>query len=166
MRILYDSTKLEHKTPFGTLTPNQHCTLTMYVPSTVQATMVSCIFNHESGQHAMNADLPFKEKKGPYDVFQGTFSFYGAGLYFYYFYISHQSGGFRLFKQGNQTNMEAGDLWQISCVPEDYNAPDWAKGAIIYQVFPDRFNKAGTVDLTGKLEPRSEEHTSELQSRI
>ena len=75
------------------------------------------------------------------------------GLFFYYFYVSHNSGGFRLFKQGDQTNMEAGDLWQLSCVPDNFNTPDWAKGAVIYQLFPDRFNKAGTVDLTGKLEP-------------
>ena len=153
MRILYDSQQLKYKTPFGTLTPNQTCTMTMYVPSTVQATMVSCIINRDGGSHAMNADLPFKEKQGPYDVFQGSFNLYEVGLFFYYFYISHQSGGFRLFKQGDQTNMEAGDLWQLSCVPDDFNTPDWAKGAVIYQVFPDRFNKAGSVDLTGKLEP-------------
>ena len=49
--------------------------------------------------------------------------------------------------------MEAGDLWQLSCVPADFITPDWAKGATIYQVFPDRFRKAGKCDLTGKLEP-------------
>ena len=153
MRILYDSKKLKHKTPFGTLTPNEKCTMTIYVPASVQATMISCIINRVDGSHAMNADLPFKGKEGPYDVFQGTFTMYNTGLYFYYFYVSHAFGGFRLFKQGDDTNMEAGDLWQLSCTPASFSTPDWAKGAIIYQVFPDRFNKTGTVDLTGKLEP-------------
>ena len=153
MRILYDSRKLCHKTPFGTLTPIQYCTMTVHVPSAVKTTMVSCIINREDGSHAMNADLPYKETQGPYDIFQGTFRVEYPGLYFYYFYISHQSGGFRLFKQGDQTNMEAGDMWQLSCIPADFHTPDWAKGAIIYQVFPDRFNRAGEVDLTGKLEP-------------
>ena len=153
MRILYDSRKLCHKTPFGTLTPERYCTMTVHVPSAVKTTMVSCIINREDGSHAMNADLPYKETQGPYDIFQGTFRVEYPGLYFYYFYISHQSGGFRLFKQGDQTNMEAGDMWQLSCVPADFTTPDWAKGAVIYQVFPDRFNRAGNVDLTGKLEP-------------
>ena len=153
MRILYDSKKLQHKNPFGPLTANQSCTLTLHVPSTVQATMVSCIINRDYGNHAMNVDLPFLKKEGPYDIFQGTFSMYDTGLYFYYFYISQPYGGFRLFKQGDDTNMEAGDMWQLSVIPENFAAPDWAKGAIIYQVFPDRFNKAGSVDLTGKLEP-------------
>ena len=49
--------------------------------------------------------------------------------------------------------MEAGDLWQVSCVPADFHTPDWAKGALIYQVFPDRFYKSGECDLTGKLKP-------------
>ena len=153
MRILYDSKKLQHKTPFGPLAANQSCTLTLHVPSTVQATMVSCIINRDFGNHAMNVDLPFVKKEGLYDIFQGTFSMYDTGLYFYYFYISQPFGGFRLFKQGDDTNMEAGDMWQLSVIPESFTAPDWAKGAIIYQVFPDRFNKSGSVDLTGKLEP-------------
>ena len=59
MRILYDSKKLQHKTPFGPLAANQSCTLTLHVPSTVQATMVSCIINRDFGNHAMNVDLPF-----------------------------------------------------------------------------------------------------------
>ena len=153
MRILYDSKKLQHKTPFGPLAANEQCTLTVHVPSSVQATMVSCIINQEAGSHAMNVDLPFVKKEGPYDIFQGTFSMYNTGLYFYYFYISQPFGGFRLFKQGDDTNMEAGDMWQLSCIPASFSTPDWAKGAIIYQVFPDRFHAAGKCDLTGKLEP-------------
>jgi glycosidase len=49
--------------------------------------------------------------------------------------------------------MEAGDTWQLTCTPADFTTPDWAKGATIYQVFPDRFRKSGQCDLTGKLEP-------------
>ncbi|MDY6040445.1 MAG: glycoside hydrolase family 13 protein, partial [Candidatus Faecousia sp.] len=73
--------------------------------------------------------------------------------FFYYFYISKPCGGFRLFKEGSQTNMEAGDLWQVSCIPADFTTPDWAKGTVIYQVFPDRFHAVGKPDLTGKLGP-------------
>ena len=153
MRILYDSKQLQHKTPFGTLTPGQECTITIHIPTTVQATGVRCVINNEDGSHAMNVELAYKMKKGPYEIFEGKFTFLRTGLFFYFFYITHRGGGFRLFKQGDQTNMEAGDFWQVSCVPADFNTPDWAKGAIIYQVFPDRFHSAGKVDLTGKLEP-------------
>ena len=62
MRILFDSKQLQYKTPFGTLTPDQDCTLTIHIPSTVQATKVTCIINHEYGATAQEATLEYKEK--------------------------------------------------------------------------------------------------------
>ena len=153
MRILFDSRKSEFKTPFGTLTPNQACTLHIHVPSTVEATMVMCVVCRQDGQELHRYPLSFRKKQGIYDVFGGEISLAECGLYFYYFHVVQSGKGFRLYKQGNHTNMESGDLWQVSCVPEDFSTPDWAKGAAIYQVFPDRFCKSGECDLTGKLQP-------------
>ena len=153
MRILYDSKQLTFKDPFGTLTPGQVCTLHIHIPSSVQTTSVQCIINYENGTYAQTANLTFQEKRGAYDIFQGTFSLANQGLYFYFFHIITKTGAFRLFKQGDDTNMEAGDQWQVSCVPARYPVPDWARGAMIYQIFPDRFHKSGECDLTGKLEP-------------
>ena len=153
MRILFDSKQTQFKSPFGTLTPNQECTLNIHIPSTVQAGTVSCVLNYEHGETAQIIPLTFRMKKGPYDIFQGKFSIPHTGLYYYYFRIDCKTGTFKLLKQGDDTNMESGDLWQVSCVPENFTTPDWAKGATIYQVFPDRFHKSGKVDLTGKLEP-------------
>ena len=153
MRILYNSKELFHKDPFGTLIPGQDCRLSIHVPCSVGATGVQCIISHEDGTAALTVDMPLSGQKGAYDVFSGTFSFAEPGLYFYYFSVIKKSGAFRLFKQGSDTNMEAGDLWQVSCIPADFTTPDWAKGATIYQIFPDRFCKAGDCDLTGKLQP-------------
>ena len=153
MRILFDSKQLQYKDPFGTLVPQQQCTLHIQIPSTVQATKVECIINHEHGALAQSVVMDYKKKQGPYDIFCGKFSFEECGLFFYFFRITTRTGGFKLFKYGDETNMEAGDCWQVSCVPADFTTPDWAKGALIYQIFPDRFAKAGKCDLTGKLEP-------------
>ena len=153
MRILFDSKQLQYKTPFGTLVPGQECILNIHIPAAVQATKVECVFDSDDGAHGFVVPFEFKMKKGAYEIYQAKFAMKDTGLYFYHFYITHRSGGFRLFKQGDQTNMEAGDPWQLSCVPGDFDVPDWAKGAIIYQVFPDRFHKSGKCDLTGKLEP-------------
>ncbi len=153
MRILYDSKQALFKTPFGTLTPGKVCTLNLHIPKNVEATTVTCILNYEDGSNAQNISLHKRLCKGAYEIFTGEFSIAHPGLYFYYFYIDTPTGGFRLFKQGDDTNMEAGDLWQLSCVPEDFHTPEWSRGATIYQVFPDRFHKSGDCDLTGKLEP-------------
>ena len=153
MRILYDSKQLQFKDPFGTLVPGQHCKLHIHVPTTVHATSVTCELLYENHTAAQTVMLQKESVQGTYEVFGGTLIVDKPALYFYFFRVNTPQGSFRLFKQGKDTNMEAGDLWQVSCVPETFHTPDWAKGAIIYQVFPDRFAKSGNCDLTGKLEP-------------
>ena len=153
MRILFDSKQLQHKTPFGTLLPGQACSLCVHVPLSVQATQVTCRIQEENGAPFLEIPLTLQQTQGAYDWFSGEFQLAHPGLYFYYFYVHNPAGGFRLFKYGDDTNMEAGDLWQVSCVPQEFHAPDWAKGGVIYQVFPDRFCKKGECDVTDKLTP-------------
>ena len=153
MRILFDSKNPIFKTPFGTLTPRQECTLHLHIPLSVQASKVFCIISHQDGALYRETAMVCTQSDGDYAVFTGIFSLDTPGLYFYYFHITGATGAFRLFKQGDMTNMEAGDLWQVSCIPEDFTTPDWAKGGVIYQVFPDRFCAAGTCDLQDKLTP-------------
>ena len=153
MRILFDSKLPQFKTPFGTLTPEEKCTLHIHIPSTVGAKLVECVIQHPDGSPALTCTMEYAMKQGAYDIFRGNFTLENTGLYFYFFRITQKNGGFRLFKYGNDTNMEAGQMWQVSCVPADFTTPDWAKGATIYQIFPDRFHKIGRCDLSGKLEP-------------
>ena len=152
MRILFNSKDLQFKNPFGTLIPGQECTLCIHIPASVQTTKVECILESVDGD-SLTVTLSLALTKGAYEQWSGTFALPKTGLYYYYFRIYKRDGAFRLFKQGDDTNMEAGDRWQLSCVPSDFTVPQWAKGATIYQIFPDRFHKSGECDLTGKLQP-------------
>ncbi len=153
MRILFDSQQPIYKDPFGTLSQEQVCTLHIYIPTSVGAVKAECILDLDSGASGSAVLLQKESTQGDYDIFSGSFSISEPGLYFYYFRIYKPDDSFRLFKQGHDTNMEAGDRWQLTCTPKDFTVPSWAKGAVIYQVFPDRFCKVGQPDLTGKLEP-------------
>jgi len=154
MRILFDSKSPMHKKPFGTVVPDETCALNIHIPISVHTQKVTCILKGDDGATTLQ-EIPFVKKvtAAPYEIWSCEFAFPHTGLFFYYFYVTTKDGGFRLFKQGDDTNMEAGALWQISCIPANFHTPDWAKGATIYQVFPDRFRKAGDCDLTGKLTP-------------
>ena len=33
--------------------------------------------------------------------------------------------------------------WQLTVTEKDFTTPDWLKGGIIYQIFPDRFYNSG-----------------------
>ncbi len=153
MRILFNSKLLQFKDPFGTLLPGQNCTLRIHIPSKLQTAKVDCRFSGPDGESVMIVPMEKQGKIGAYDIFAAKFRFAKPGLYFYYFYVHKPVGGFRLFKFGDDTNMEDGGLWQVSCIPADFTVPQWALGATMYQVFPDRFCKVGETDLTGKLEP-------------
>ena len=130
MRILYDSKALCFKDPFGTLVPHQSCTLHIHIPAAVQATEAECILCREDGSPAGTAALRFLRQDGPYHIFRGSLQLEETGLYFYYFRIFTPSGSFRLFKQGDDTNMEAGDLWQVSCVPAAHTVPSERKPTV------------------------------------
>ena len=153
MRILFDSKKTVFKDPFGTLTPGQVCRLHIHVPHEVGAVKARCLIFADGSGEPLVAEMVCTKTVGSYDIFTGSFSLDAPGLYFYHFLILKKDGVFRLFKQGDETNMEAGDAWQVTCTPADFTTPDWAKGAVIYQLFPDRFYRSGSCDLTGKLEP-------------
>lgn len=154
MRILYNSRLSCYKEPFGTLTPGQRCTLHIHIPAQILTKNVFCLLENQDGSPAFSVPMEKEKIQGPYEIYRGEFSLPEPGLFFYYFRITTKNESFKLLRQGGEdTNMEMGDRWQLSCIPADFETPDWAKGAVMYQVFPDRFAKSGASDLTGKLEP-------------
>ena len=155
MRILFDSKLPQHKRPFGCLTPGEDCTLSVHIPVAVMTRKAEMVLCGEDGGELCSEELHFEKTVGPYEYWTGSFRLEKTGLYVYYFRITDPHGTFRLFKEGDDTNMEAGDLWQVSCIPSDFYTPRWAQGAVIYQVFPDRFARSGWCDCTGKLQPYS-----------
>jgi glycosidase len=93
------------------------------------------------------------ERRDGYDTFTASFVPETAGLYFYAFHIWDKNGEYDLFRQGDGTNIGQGQHWQMSVLPADYHVPQDYRGAVYYQIFPDRFYRTGTADLRGKLLP-------------
>ncbi|MBR3863956.1 MAG: glycoside hydrolase family 13 protein [Clostridia bacterium] len=61
------------------------------------------------------------------------------GLYFYDF----TSNGKCFGKGDDFCATEGGSPWQLTVYSKHYSTPDWIKGGIIYQIFPDRFCRVG-----------------------
>ena len=154
MRILFDSKLSQFKTPFGTLKRQEVCTLHIMIPCSCRTTAVCLVLQAENGAELRRVPFAKQSAATLYDTWGGELTISDAGLYFYYFHITTQDGAFRLFKQGeSDTNMEDGGLWQLSVLEEKFPVPDDCAGAIMYQIFPDRFFQAGVCDLTGKITP-------------
>ncbi len=77
--------------------------------------------------------------------FSVSLRFHQTGLYFYYFRIGDEFFGCGKLRDGMfmpQANLNA---WQITVYEEGYRTPDWMKGGVMYQIFPDRFHKSGNL---------------------
>ena len=153
MRILFDSRQEQYKTPFGTLRAGNSCVLHMDVPESSGATSVTLVMENCDEQPCCEFTFEKERVSGVYTTWRCEFTMQERGLYFYWFRIGKRDGSFRLFRQGDQTNMEAGEKWQLSIIPQDFTVPDYARGAVMYQIMPDRFFKVGECDLTDKLCP-------------
>ncbi|MBR3837593.1 MAG: glycoside hydrolase family 13 protein [Clostridia bacterium] len=154
MRILYNSKDLRYKRPFGTLTPSSACEIFIEIPVSIRTCKVSLVLMRESGEEYASFRMEKISCAGDYERYGTVFSIPREGLYFYCFRITTEKEAFTLYRQGfDQTNMEAGELWQLSCIPPGFAPPEEYAGSVMYQIFPDRFHRKGTCSVKGKLEP-------------
>lgn len=68
------------------------------------------------------------------------------GLYWYDFRYLSEHGQFFIVKEimgRGIVSRNEGAKWQITVYDTDFKTPDWLKGGIIYQIFPDRFFASG-----------------------
>lgn len=66
-------------------------------------------------------------------------------VYFYNFSVSHQ-GAVTFIKKdpdGFGYIASGGADFQLTVYKKEYRTPDWIKGGVIYQIFPDRFCRSG-----------------------
>lgn len=76
------------------------------------------------------------------DGFYVTLCFHQIGLYFYYFRIGDEYFGCGRLRNGEFMPQVSLACWQITVFDEAYHTPAWMKGGVMYQIFPDRFNRA------------------------
>ncbi|MGN0822180.1 MAG: glycoside hydrolase family 13 protein [Candidatus Gallimonas sp.] len=74
-----------------------------------------------------------------------TVRFNRTGLYFYHFLIDGRRFACGDFRRG--TFDERLQSWQITVYDERFETPEWFKGGIMYQIFPDRFYKSGDLPI-------------------
>ena len=74
---------------------------------------------------------------------QIEFSIEEPGLYFYFFETENRKIGVGRFL--NATCESPFRPYQLTVYSADFKTPDWFKGGIMYQIFPDRFYKSGEI---------------------
>ena len=70
------------------------------------------------------------------------------GLYWYDFRYTSAHGEFFVVKSENSLGIVSqtqGERFQLTVYDKDFTTPDWLKGGLIYQIFPDRFYNSGAL---------------------
>ena len=103
--------------------------------------------------------LVYREFAGAEDVcplppaeggFAGTYTAPGEGeLCWYVFRLTRWDGTLSyLGKNGLRPDRDGAERWQLT-VYEDTGTPDWFGRGVTYQIFPDRFRRTDTPDVSG-----------------
>lgn len=99
------------------------------------------------GEEQRAFDMKWTKNENNYAYFEATVDLENCPLYHYYFSYN-ANGKFQYYKDEKKKVTGDTTILKEECYKKsvNFNVPEWAKGAVAYQIFPDRFNKGkGTV---------------------
>lgn len=111
----------------------------------------ACVYNAFLRLANDSDNLIFETPMTPAE-FLGDYQFYDCeiklneGLYWFDFYYTSAHGRFFVVKSKHGLGVvsaDAGDRFQLTVYSNEFTTPDWLKGGLIYQIFPDRFYASG-----------------------
>ncbi len=98
---------------------------------------------HKDGEETQYKNLFWCGMNGESEEWWDINISFGTGLYFYHFTYETPFGRGNIFlhSAGCGEISPDGKEWQLTVYDKNYKTPDWIKGGIMYQIFPDRFYK-------------------------
>ena len=139
----YNSRDPLYKSKFGAVASGESLKLRLLLH--MDAHVHEAFLNlRKDGEDTVYIKLTPTEWKENYQVYEVERSF-EEGLYFYRFSYTSDNGEFFVTAAKHNIGLVSseGNWWQLTCYEKDYTTPDWIKGGIIYQIFPDRFKNSG-----------------------
>lgn len=142
-RVKYNSKNQDFKKPFGAVSNAQEVTFSIHVARNENPTGVTFVYRMDNSQSPIYINM---QKTGEYDnyfIYSCQVIFHKADLYFYRFEIITPHGiKFVGLKDGYAEIEDWLPEWQLTVYDSNFTTPDWAKGGIMYQIFPDRFYRS------------------------
>lgn len=139
MENIYCSYNKFNKSVFGALRQDEACVFRLCVPCTIGCEAPKMVL-HKDGQAPSLFVMQKNDTKDGRDIFSVALCLKETGLYHYYFDL--YKNYIKLFyTQGgkNYCTTDNGEKWQLTVYEKDFSTPSWLCGAVMYQIFPDRF---------------------------
>ena len=146
MKPIYDTWNLSYKSIFGAIEQFQDCQFTIRLPKDIRPDFPPVLILFRTGfkERFLNMNKITEED----DCFAYTTEYNARYSDVHYYYFSYTQGGIRHYiKKVNvhEAAIDHGDLFQLTVYSNTYETPDFLKGGVMYQIFPDRFCKSGKV---------------------
>lgn len=143
--IPYNSRLSYHKTPFGAVKLGEEITIRIVLPRSLGCSKANLVICPDGGR-AINYPMEWECLQGKDEEWwKVTFAAGKEGLYWYSFSFNGKNGGNAITAFENSTGRISpdGKSFQLTVYSPDFKTPDWIKGSVIYQIFPDRFCFSG-----------------------
>ena len=143
--VPFNSRDIRHKSIFGSTAAGENLRFSVLMPRSLHCSKVTLVI-HDDFNNYSHHDLLWCGMNGDNEEWWGLdFTFENAGLYFYHFDYETPFGKNHIYLHSSGVGIFAseGKEWQQTVYSPDFKTPDWVKGGIMYQIFPDRFYFSG-----------------------
>lgn len=167
-RSIYNCFNTYYKSPFGAVERLTPVNFRINVPEYVNARECSIIMFRPGYKEKVKIfdNKGVQEENGErFTLFEGVYTPEHTGLHHYYFAVT-DNGGRRYLKRvgASEARPDEGELFQMTVYEEGMTTPDWIKGGIMYQIFPDRFakSKLGSEDTVPPVDRKMHANWNEI----
>lgn len=139
MNSMYNSRSKEYKQPFGAAAAGQPVQFTIRIPADIKCTTPHFVIKQDGKEPEALLMQAAGHQDGE-DVFMFTYTPKKAGLYFYWFDLWTEWRKLYSTPAGTAViSVEPGRAWQLTVYDPGFTTPAQVRGAVMYQIFPDRF---------------------------
>lgn len=152
---IFNSRKTEYKDKIRAIATNEEVRLRIVVPRSMSCTGATLCVAKENEVPAYYGMFWAGMCGDDHEYWELHFSATSSGLYWYHFELDSPWGKSFIRNVGRGVGDFAPDAndFQQTVYDENFETPNWLKGGIIYQIFPDRFYNSNTPK-TGVRESR------------
>lgn len=146
--IPYNSRDLFFKDKFGSISAGEEIHLRLCMPRSFCCSKAIFMLRRDDGHYEERDMLWAGMADDNTEIWDIHTTIETEGLYWYHFdYISSYGRSSILQTEGGIGDFVGAPTarkdWQLTVTERDFTTPDWLKGGIIYQIFPDRFYNSG-----------------------
>lgn len=143
--IPYNSSNTLHKSKFGAVREGENFVFKVVLPRSFQCSGVDLVIRSDKGEYKY-IPMRWLSMEGESEEWWALgYTAEKPDIYFYHFEFNTPWGRSTIKHCGDRLgNLTKGICdWQLSVYAKDFTTPDWLKGGMFYQIFPDRFYFSG-----------------------